>query len=204
MAEAREFGRPLLLRHALFMLSLGIALFTMANSMTDPKIAESGYTLAVISLSVGLLAAGYISYRGRIWAIDSQRTGRIYWFAGGLTMACGLLFWIGQLPKGQVHALPVITALYGVYWGMWNFGLARHLQDHPRKGIVLCVFAGITSAVCLIMTTEFQFTGFEAVTELACFLIAIGIQGLLIVLYLYHDMDNQKILGLVPQESTQG
>ena len=189
MLEAQKIGTPLLLVHGVLMLSLGMALCILGNSMINPGFAAFGYILAVILTSVSLPAAGWISYQGGIWGIGSGRVRRIYLLAGALSIACGALFWISQLAKAEIHALPVLTGFYGIYWGLWNFGLALQLPGHSRKRTILCVTGGISSALSMILATEFQFSGLDAVTALACYLLLIGIQGLGIVIYLYRDMD---------------
>ena len=197
MVEVRKIGIPLLIVHGVFMLSLGMALCMLGNSMTIPGVAAFDYTLAVILTSVCLPVAGWISYRGGIWTIGSGRSGRTYLIAGALSIAGGALFWISQLAKAGIHALPVLTGLYGLYWGLWTFGLALQLPDPSRKRTVLCVFGGMASALSMILATEFQFSDLDAVTALACYLILIGMQGLGIVLYLFRDLEHRKTWNLL-------
>lgn len=204
MVEVRKIGIPLLFVHGVFMLSLGMALCILGNSMTNPGVAAFGYDLAVILTSGCLSAAVWISYRGGIWTIGSGRAGRIYLLTGALSIACGALFWISQLAKAEIHALPVLTGFYGIYWGLWNFGLALQLPDHSRKRTVLCVFGGMASALSMILATEFQFSDLDAVTALACYLLLIGMQGLGIVLYLFRDLEHRKTSDPPPQELMRG
>lgn len=190
MVHARTIGTPLLLVHGLLMLSLGMVLFSLASIMIRPSLEEFGYTVAAILTSVCLLAGGYISYRGGLWSARSPgKDLRLYLIAGVLSIVSGALFWMSHSATANIHALTVLTGVYGIYWGMWNLGLALHLQGHLRKAIVLCGFAGITSAFSLMLATEFQFNDLDAITELACFVTLIGIQGLVITLYLYKSME---------------
>ena len=192
MVEVRKIGIPLLFVHSVLMLSLGMALFILGNSMTTPGVAAFGYTLAVILTSGCLPAACSISYRGGIGTIDSGRAGRSYLLAGALSFACVVLFWISLPANAEIHALPVLTGFYGIYWGLWNLGLALQLPDHSHKQTVLCVSGGMASALSVILATEFQFNDLNAVTALACYLLLIGMQGLLIVLWLFRVLEHTK------------
>ena len=194
MVEVRKIGTPLLFFHGVFMLSLGLALFMLSNSMTNPSFEAFGYILAVILVSGSLPAVGWISYRGGILTMNSGRAGRMYLLAGAMSIAIGAMFWISQLARAETHALPILTGFYGMYWGLWNFGLALHLPSHSRVRTMLCIFGGMAAALSVILATEFQFSYFDAVTAMACYLVLIGIQGLGIFFYFLSRSGTQEDL----------
>ena len=200
MVKARKIRIPLLFVHGVFMLSLGMVLSLLGNSMTNPGVQAFGSLLAVLLVSGCLPVAAWISYREGIWTIESVHAVRIYLLAGTLSVAFGAIFWMSQLANAEMHALPILTGFYGMYWGMWNFGLALELPNHSRKQTVLCIFGGMAAALGLILATQFQFSDLDAITALSCYVLVIGMQGLGIVLYLFRDLDHRKTTEPSPQE----
>lgn len=194
-------GRPLLRTNAFIMLFLGVILSLLCGVMTNPTIERSSYLAAATLVSVGVLVSAMISHKGGLWSALKRRNDlRAYLSAMLPAIALGAIYWHTQAGAEPVHALTMLTAVLGIYWGMWLLGLALRLRDNSGRRNVLCVVAAVTSGLGLILATGLQFSEFGAVTAVACYATLLGVQGLAIVLYL-HKADFDAEFGLKPGAS---
>ena len=171
--------------------------------MTSHSDRGVGYTFALLLASAVLLLAVFLSYQQGLWhQVACPRVAPITPLAIALLLVCSVWFWmypsgVAQLfiypsRAAHLHAMTALTGCYAMYWGLWNFELTRHLQDHPIKSAVICVFSGITSAFCLIAATAYRFSDLSAVTALAGSTIFMGMQGMAITMYLHKCLEEKK------------
>ena len=169
----------------LIMLAAGAALSLLANSMVVPAFEPIGYSAAVIISVASLLAAAAIPYRRRTWRRSLRGTGSLCLGAGVAFLLIGGLFWLMLAKDREAHVLPALIVLYGCYWSVWNLWLALHLPEFPRTGVTLSLLTQISYAVGIVLASELQFTRLTAVTALAVYATLLGLEGLIIPVYLF-------------------
>ena len=190
MVRTWKVGRHCLMGHGVLMLCLGIALCSLGSLMTNPMVDESGYTVAVVLTALCLLITGLIAYLGALAnRARHLRQVAIYLLVGAFSIACWLIFWLIQSAPVDIRLLVLLAGLHGLFWGLWYVRLAFHFQAYPRKAAVLCVLAGTTSSLGIILATQSQLTEINAVTAVACYTMFIGVQILLTAAYLYRECE---------------
>lgn len=172
-----------LLTPDLIMLAAGAVLSLLANSMVVPAFESVGYSAAVIVGAAGLLAVAVIPYRKRMWRKSVSGTGPLCLGAGLIFLIIGGVFWVSQSKVRELHTIPLLIALYGCCWSVWNLWLALHLPEYPRIGVALCVLTQVSYAVGIMLTTEIQFTRAGAVAALGVYATLLGLEGLMIPTY---------------------
>jgi hypothetical protein len=203
MVKTGKVGRNLLMGHGVLMLCLGVALSSLGSLMTNPMVDELGYTVAAVLTALCLLIAGLIVYLGVLANKASHRRPvAIYLLVGALSTACWLIFWLILSVPLDIRLLVLLAGLHGLFWGLWYMRLAFHFQAYPRKAVVLCVLAGTTSSLGIILATQSQLSKLSAVTAVACYTMFIGVQILLTTAYLYRECETEGELlsGSSPQE----
>jgi hypothetical protein len=200
MVKTGKVGRNLLMGHGVLMLCLGMALFSLGSLMTNPMLDELGYTITVVLTALCLLITGVylgvLANRAR-----HRRPVAIYLLIGALSTACWLIFWLIQSAPLDIRLLVLLAGLHGLFWGLWYMRLAFHFQAYPRKAVVLCVLAGTTASLGIILATQSQLSKLSAVTAVACYAMFIGVQILLTTAYLYRECETEG--ELLPGSSPQ-
>lgn len=188
MAKTSKVGLTIATAPGVLMLSLGMALSALGSYMTNPSIEPAGYITAVLLTAACLLGpvlvAGIgISLNGK-WR---SREVCIYLWLGAFSVVCWLVFWLTHL--APLEMLVLLAGFHGLFWSLCYVWLALHLQASPRKSAILCLLAGTTSSLGIILATHSNSTDISAVTAVACYITWIGIQNLLTVPYLFHNLD---------------
>ncbi len=192
MVRAWKVRTPFLMWHGVLMLCLGMALYFLGSFMTTPKVEALGYSVAVLLTALCLLGPGIIAcIKGIAHGAWRSRKSYIYMLAIVASLACWLVFWINQSTPLDIHLLVLLAGLHGIFWGMWYLGLAFRLQGQTRKVGLLCLLAGTTSAVGLVLATQSQLTDTIAVVAVACYTTWIGVQILLTAPYLFRDLERK-------------
>lgn len=114
----------------------------------------------------------------------------IYLCAGVFVVVCWLVFWLNRL--APLDTLVLLAGLQGLFWSLWYVGLALRLQADPRKAGVLCVLAGLTSALGIILSTQSNLSDISALTAVACYITWLGIQALLTTPCLFRNWKGTK------------
>lgn len=172
-----------MMRHGIIMLCLGMALCSLGSFMTNPKVEASGYMMAVCLTAACLLSqAIFVFIRVMEDEIWRHREFYIYLCAGILFAVCWLVFWLNRL--APLDTLVLLAGLQGLLLSLWYVGLALHLQVYPRKAGVLCVLAGLTSSLGIILSTQSDLSHISTLTAVACYITWIGIQTILTAPYL--------------------
>ncbi len=183
-------GRHFLMGHGVLMLCLGMVLSSLGSLMTNPVFGQVGYTVAVGLTAVCLLIAGLVAYRGELKHGEfPRRRIAVFALAGALSIACWLIFFKFQSGTVDIRFLVLLAGFHGLFWGLWYMRLAFHFQAYSRKAVVLCVLAGTTTTLGIILATQFHLSEISAVTAVACYAMFIGIQILLTTLYVYRDCE---------------
>lgn len=186
MVRTWKVSTPFVMGHGVFMLCLGMALCSLGSLMTNPRVEVLGYSVAVFLTALCLLAPALIVGIGVLAnGIWHRREFYIYLWVGVFSVVCWLVFWLNRL--APLDMLVLLAGLHGLFWGIWYVGLAFHLQVSPLKAGLLCVLAGITSAIGIILSTQSNLSDISAVTAVACYTSWIGIQTLLTVPYLFRN-----------------
>lgn len=188
MVRACKVGTRLVMGHGVFLLCLGMALCSLGSFMTNPKVEALGYMVAVFLTAVCLLAQVLVACTrmliNRTW---HRREFYIYIVVALFAIASWLIFWLYRL--APLDMLILLAGLQGLFWSLWYLGIAFHLQGSPRKAGVLCILAGVTSTMGIILSTQSGLSDISAVTEVACYITWIGIQTLLTVPYLFRNWE---------------
>lgn len=170
--------------HSILMLCLGMALCSLGSLMTNSRVEEFGYSAAVFLTAACLMGPVLLVCIGMFsngaWR---RREFYIYLPAGLFSIVCWLFFWLSRL--APLDTLVLLAGLHGLFWSLWYLGLAFHLQAYPRKAALLCVLAGTTSTIGIILSTQSGLSEISAVTAVACYITWIGLQTLLIIPYLF-------------------
>jgi uncharacterized membrane protein HdeD (DUF308 family) len=193
MVKTWKVGRHLLLWHGGLMLCLGIALFCLVGFMANPIHDESGYTMAVVLAALCLLIACVC------YVMQENRARRrafiaLYLLVGSVSIACWSIFWMVQSPPLDIPLLVLLAGLHGLFWGLWYLRLAFHFRAYPKKAVVLCILAGTTSSLGIVLSTRSQPTNLSAVTAVACYTMFIGVQILLTAPYLYYSFPKLRFV----------
>ena len=187
MVRAWKVSPRFVMWNGVLILCLGIALCCLGSFMTDPRVEAFGYTVAGLLTAACLMAPVLLACVAALVNKAWRRTAfYIYFVAGVLSVACWLIFWLNRL--APLDMLVLIAGLYGLVWSLWYVGLAFHLKADPRKAALLCVLAGTTSAVGIILSTQSDLSGISAVTAVACYITWIGLQTLVTVPYLFRNL----------------
>ena len=187
MKRVSRLGQPLLRTNAYIMLSLGVILFLICNLMSNPSDQRPIYFVAAMLVPVAVLASAIISHKAGLWAAPEVRNVLYaYGFAFLLVVVFATSYWFTQSGGKSFHALTLLTAALGIYWGMWLLVLALRLREKTIRRNVLCISAAITTALGLILATSLQFSEFGAATAVACYTSLLGIQGLSIIVGLHN------------------
>lgn len=196
MVRAWKVGTPFVMGHGVFMLCLGMALCSLGSFMTNPMVEALGYTMAVLLTATCLLGQALIAcirvLANRAWR---RREFYIYLWAWVFSVVCWLVFWLNRL--APLDILVLLAGLHGLFWSLWYVGLAFHLQAYPRKAGLLCVLAGTTSAIGIILSTQSNLSDISAVTAVACYTTWIGIQTLLTAPYLFRNWEGRTAGGML-------
>jgi len=156
--------------------------------MTNPRVEGSGYIAAVLLTAACLLGQAVVACIGVLangtWC---RREFYIYLFVGVFSVVCWLVFWLNRL--APLDMIVLLAGLQGLFWSMWYVGLAFHLQASRRKAGMLCVLAGTTAALGIILSTQSNLSDISAVTAVACYITWIGIQTLLTAPYLFRNWE---------------
>ena len=194
MVKGWKVGHRFLMGQGVFTLCVGMALCSLGSFMTKPKIEAFGYIVAVFLTAMCLLGQALIACNGllanRTWR---RRELYIYFWVGIFSVVCWLVFWLYRL--APLDVLVLLAGLYGLFWSLLYIGLTFHLHASPRKTGVLCVLAGITSVIGIILSTQSNLSDISAVTAAACYLTWIGIQALLTAPYLFRNWENRTAEG---------
>ncbi len=173
------------------MLCLGIALFLLGSLMTTPGFETPGYITAVFLMAACLLVpvmiAGVRILENAFWR---NRRFFGYLLAGMLLMACWMVYWLRQPNPLDIDMVGILVGLHGIFWGAWYARLAFHLKANTRKAAMLCVLAGTTTAIGIVLAGRAQLTDTVAVTAAACYAMFLGVQILLTAPYLFRSWEN--------------
>lgn len=190
MVKAWKFGTRFVMGHGVFLLCLGMALCSLGSFMTNPKVEALGYMVAVFLTAVCLLAQVLVACTrmliNRTW---HRREFYIYIVVALVSITSWMVFWLYRL--APLDMLVLLAGLQGLIWSLWYLGIAFHLQGSPRKAGVLCVLAGVTSTMGIILSTQSGLSDISAVTEVACYITWIGIQTLFTVPYLFRNWESR-------------
>jgi hypothetical protein len=198
MARESRLGTSYVMGHGLFMLCLGMALCSLGSFMTNPRVEASGYTAAVVLTGASLIGMLLLVCRGMIANGVSYRRGfGIYMWIGLFSIACWVVFWLNRL--APLDMLILLAGLQGLFSSLWYVAVAFQLRAYPRQSSILCVLAGITSAIGIFLSTQPNLSDISAVTAVACYLTWIGIQTLLTAPYLFRGLEQRT-----PDESWVG
>ena len=191
MAKVCKVGTPFVMWHGVLMLGLGIALFFLGSLMTTPRFEASGYIAAVFLTAACLLAPAMVACV-RILENAAWRSRRfyVYLLAGMPLMACWLVYWLRQSDPLDINLLGLLAGLHGIFWGVWYARLAFHLKADTRKAAMLCILAGTTSAIGIVLAARPQLTTTVSVTAVACYAMFLGVQILLTAPYLFRSWEN--------------
>lgn len=184
----------------LMMLTVGAVLSLLANSMVVPAFESTGYLVATIVGAVSLLAMAVIPYWKRTWRKSAGGAGKVCVGAGLVFLLIGSLFWIFQSKDRELHTIPVLLALYGCYWNVWNLWLALHLPEYPRTGLALCVMTQVSYVAGVLLITNTQFTRLTSVTALGIYATLLGLEGLMIPVYFYPIRETVQFTGVTIAE----
>ncbi len=192
MVRMWKVGTPFVMGHGVFMLCLGMALCSLGSYMTNPRVEALGYIVAVFLTAMCLLGQAIVA----CIAVLANGTWRrrefyIYLWVGVFSVVCWLVFWLNRL--APLDILVLLAGLHGLFWSVWYVGLAFHLQASPRKAGMLCVLAGTTSAIGIILSTQSNLSDISAVTAVACYITWIGIQTLLTAPYLFRNWEGRTV-----------
>ncbi len=186
MIRTWKVGRHSLLGHGELMLCLGVALFFLVGFMANSTHDEFGYTMAVVLAALCLLIAGVC------YVVQERRERHrppiaMYLLVGSGSIACWSIFWMIHSAPLDIPILVLLAGLHGLFCGLWYLRLAFHFQAYPKKAVVLCVLAGATSSLGIILATQSQLSNLSAVTAVACYTMFIGVQILLTAPYLHQS-----------------
>ncbi len=189
MATAPKLRMAVVLGPGVFMLCLGMALSALGSYMTVPTIESSGYIAAVLLTAACLLGPVLVACIGiSLNGYWRRREVWLYLWLGIFSVVCWLAFWFIRL--APLEMLVVLAGFHGLFWSIYYVGLALHLQLSPLKSTVLCVLAGTTSAIGIILATLSNLTDLGAVTAVACYITWIGTQNLLLLPYLFNNLES--------------
>ena len=194
MVKGWKVGHRFLIGHGVFMLCVGMALCSLGSFMTNPRVEALGYIVAVFLTAMCLLGQALIVYNGLLADRACRRRELyIYFWVGIFSVVCWLGFWLYRL--APLDVLVLLAGLYGLFWSLLYIGLTFHLHASHRKAGMLCVLAGITSVIGIILSTQSNLSDVSAVTAVACYLTWIGIQALLTAPYLFRNWENRMAEG---------
>ena len=191
MANTWKVGGLSLVRQGMLMLCLGMSLCVLGSLMANPDYDALCYGLAAGMSSVCLLIAGV---NGGV-PTKMTRLGRpvaVYLVVGASVITCWLIFWLFQSALTDIRLLVVIAGLHGLFWGLWYVKLAFHFQSYSGKAIVLCVLAGATSSLGIVLATWSGLSKLSAVTTVACYMTYMGIQIFLTAVLLHRESEAEK------------
>ena len=190
MVKGWKVGHRFLMGQGVFTLAVGMALCFLGSFMTNPRVEAFGYIVTVFLTAICLLGQALVAGIGMLANRASRRRDLyIYFWIGIFSVVCWLVFWLYRL--APLDALVLLAGLYGLFWSMLYIGLTFYLHASPRKAGVLCVLAGITSVIGIILSTQSHLSSISAVTAVACYLTWIGIQALLTAPYLFRNWENR-------------
>ena len=197
MGRIWKVGTPLVMGHGVFLLCLGMALCSLGSFLTNPKVEALGYMVAVFLTAICLLGQAIVACI-RVLANGTwhRREFYIYILVGLFAIACWLVFWLYRL--APLDMLVLLAGLQGLFWSLWYVGMTFHLQGSPRKAGILCVLAGTTSTMGIILSTQSGLSDISAVTEVACYITWIGTQTLLTVPYLFRNWEDRTVEEVLP------
>lgn len=191
MVSGWKVGTPLVMGRGFFMLCLGMALCCLGSFMTNPRVEALGYAVAVLLIALCLLGQVLVASIGVLtngtW---HRRKFYMYLWMVLFATACWLAFWLGRL--APLDTLVLLAGIQGLFWSLWYLEIAFHLHGSPRKAGMLCVLAGTTSTIGIILSTQPRLSDIGAVTAVACYIIWIGIQTLLTVPYLFRNWESKS------------
>lgn len=188
MKQIKTAGSCYVMGQGIFILCLGMALCFLGSWMTSIKENALGYPLAAIVVAIGLLVPGILlSVEGM-----QKRLGicpkKLYLLMGLVSIVdCGLLWIVPFSYYLNANILPLLAGGLGVFWGMWFVRIAFHLHGCPGKAGAVCISAGITTFLGILIALQSDLSSRTAVTAVACYMLWIGIQILLVVPLLYRD-----------------
>ncbi len=188
MKQENKIGSRYLIGHGIFMLSLGMVLCTLGSWISSLKGNALGYALAVVVTAVGLLIPGILLSAEGLQKRLGIRPGKFYFLMAFVSLACGGLFWLASSSYDlDTRLFTVLAGGLGVFWGLWFVRLAFHVQHHPGKAGVLCLLAGGITFLGVLIAIQPDLSSLTAVTAVACYMLWIGTQILLVVPLLFRD-----------------
>ncbi len=188
MKQKCSMGSRSVMGHGIFMLSLGMVLCSLGSWMSSLKGNALGYALAVVVTATGLLIPGVLLSAEGLQKRLGIRPGKFYFLTALVSLACGGILWV--VPSSYDLDTRVLTLLaggVGVFWGLWFVRLAFHVQRHPGKAGVLCILGGGITFLGILIALQPDLSSLTAVTTVACYLLWIGAQILLVVPLLFRD-----------------
>lgn len=192
MVSAWRLKRDHVTANGVLMLALGTALFTTEPLLTNPKLEHFGYDLDVILTSLFLLIA--VTQLAMLAKHSSRFQLGIYLLFTEFLAACWLLLWVARSVPLDLRFLVVLAGCHGVFWGLWLVKLAHQLRSSRMKATLLAVFAGITSAIGMIIATQPSLTRLTAVTLVSCYLLYIGVSILTLDLVFYRAIEASEVI----------
>ena len=202
MANTWKVGSHWLAGHGVLMLCLGMTLSALGSIMANPMHAELGYTLSTALTALCLLVAG-VYFGVQEAKAYLGRSGAKYVLLAASLIVCWLMFWLIQSASLDIRLLAFLAGLHGLLWGVWNLRLAKRFQAYPGKAAVLCVLAGTTSAVGIILATWSSLSEISAVTAVACYMTFIGIQILVTTALLHRRLEAEREFAGWQQRETE-
>jgi hypothetical protein len=183
--EARVHTTVLMVQGVL-MVGFGLTLFWLGKTITDVFSEIAGCIVAVLLTAAFLLLLGIIDCIGGLTIRKGHRRElHFYLFSGASSMVLGLILWFS--PWGSVQALAVLAGLQGLFWATWDLRFASHLSDHPRERSGLRILGVTTLALGLALVTGLELSSQQALLLLASYVMYIGIQILMVGLYIYRN-----------------
>lgn len=197
MGRIWKVGTPLVMGYGVFLLCLGMALCSLGSFMTNPKDETSGYIVAVFLTALCLVGQAIVACIG-VLADETWRRRKFYIHivVGLFAIACWVVFWMYRL--APLDTLVLLAGMQGLFWSLWCIGMALRLQRYPRKAGMLCVLAGVTSTIGIVLSTQSRLSNISAVTAVACYITWIGTQTLLTVPYLFRNWEGRTAGEVLP------
>ncbi len=183
-----NIGSLYVISHAIFILILGMAICFLGEWMTSIRGSNPGYALAVVATAVGFLVPGAILAVDKYKCQLNIRPQKAYLVMCAVLFVCGSITWAAFSLDGQnTHVLTLLAAGMGIFWSLWLIRLAFYVQSCPGKSGALCCLSGVITFIGILLAVQSNLSMLTAVTAVACYMIWIGIQILLVVPLLYRE-----------------
>jgi hypothetical protein len=188
--KPQRIGRRFVAAHGALVLCAGLVECVLASLMASPGFAVFGYTAAAILFSLCLLLPA-------IYLAASVYDERLlfpvanYFLVSVVSIASWLAFWLVRSAPTNLRYLSILAGMHGLLWALWYVRLAFHLKEIPRKAAFLCILAGTSAFLGIVLSTQSQPTQLGAVTAITYYTMFIGIQLLLSAMYLYRELESK-------------